>query len=132
MNTLFPSTLLLAIAAGWFALPLIPTMVELRRRREAHPLAIDMENDGEVRHFARSFKRYLESNFLDPALREHVDSGSALSGSLSDGEPLQSSQRPMSHWRGRRSGGAMAECGPRISPRPSAGATATSVGVFGR
>jgi carbonic anhydrase/acetyltransferase-like protein (isoleucine patch superfamily) len=89
MNQLLAAITLLIFAAVWFCLPLFPTIWEIRRRREARPLTVDRENDGEVRHFARRFKAYLESNFTRPTLRECIDQGNRVEGRFSDGTPFQ-------------------------------------------
>jgi hypothetical protein len=47
------------------------------------------ENDGEVRHFAKRFKAYLESNFKTPTLQEYMESGSKLEGQFNDGTPYR-------------------------------------------
>lgn len=87
MTEALAAILLFVLCIGWFVLPLIPTIREIRRGGEARPLAVDRENDGEVRHFARRFKAYLESNFVTPTLRECLDSGSDFKGQLQDGTP---------------------------------------------
>src|ERR1044071_6110568 len=89
MNELLAAIILLIFAAVWFCLPLFPTIWEIRRRREARPLIVDRENDGEVRHFARRFKAYLESNFTHPTLRECIYQGNRMEGRFNDGTPFQ-------------------------------------------
>lgn len=79
----------IVVCLGWFALPLLPTLLEVRRRAEAQPLAIDREHDGDVRHFARRFRSYLESNFQDPSFEERVRQGVAREGQLNDRTPYQ-------------------------------------------
>jgi cytoskeletal protein CcmA (bactofilin family) len=78
-----------ALTLVWFGLPLIPTIIEVRKRTEARPLAVDRENDGEVRHFARRFKAYIESNFQEPALAERLNQGTAWEGYFNDRTPYQ-------------------------------------------
>ena len=85
MSELLALFILFGVAIVWFSLPLLPTMIEIRQRTEARPLAVDRENDGEVRHFARRFKAYLESNFRRPTLRECVEQGVGLEGRFEDG-----------------------------------------------
>jgi hypothetical protein len=89
MSELLPAIILFALTIAWFALPLIPTMIEMRKRTQAKPLAVDRDNDGEVRHFAKRFKSYLESNFPQTSLREYIDRGEELDGSFGDGTPYQ-------------------------------------------
>ena len=76
---------LISIAIAWFSIPFIPTVEELRRRTEARPLIVDRENDGEVRHFARRFKAYLQSNFRSPTIVDCIRKGVPVSGHFHDG-----------------------------------------------
>jgi cytoskeletal protein CcmA (bactofilin family) len=85
MKELFAPIVLFGVTLGWFSLPLIPTMRELRKRTAARPLKVDRENDGEIRHFAKRFKAYLERSFQNPGLRECIDRGVAMEGLFEDG-----------------------------------------------
>src|ERR1051325_10231472 len=76
---------LISIALAWFSIPLIPTVVEMRRRTEARPLIVERENDGEVRHFARRFRAYLQANFRSPTVVDCVRKGIPISGQFHDG-----------------------------------------------
>jgi cytoskeletal protein CcmA (bactofilin family) len=89
MSELLAVFILFGVAIVWFSLPFLPTMIEMRERTEARPLSVDRENDGEVRHFARRFKTYLESNFRRPPLRESVEQGVGLEGRFEDGTPYR-------------------------------------------
>jgi cytoskeletal protein CcmA (bactofilin family) len=85
MTELLASIILFGMAIVWFSLPLVPTILEVRKRGAARPLSIDRANEGEIRHFAHTFKTFLESNFRGPSLRECIDQGMDLQGKLDDG-----------------------------------------------
>jgi len=87
MNELLASTFLFGIAILCFGLPLVPTIVELGKK--ARPLPVDRTNEGDIRHFANTFKTLLESNFRSPALRECIDQGVDLQGVFEDGTPYR-------------------------------------------
>src|SRR6202158_342766 len=63
-------------------LPLVPAFVELRRKSDASPLNVVQQHAGEIRHFANSFRAYIQ--VLEPILRQCVASGGTASGNLSD------------------------------------------------
>jgi hypothetical protein len=67
-----------------FTLPLVPALVELRRKSDALPLSVVQQNAGEIRHFANSFRTYI--NGLEPIILNCVASGTTDTGTLSDGE----------------------------------------------
>ena len=89
MSELFAPILLFGIAILWFSLPLVPTIVEVRKRSGARPLVVDRANEGEIRHFANAFKALLESNFQQPTLRQCIDQRIDLQGKFSDGTPYR-------------------------------------------
>ena len=89
MNELLASTFLFGVAILCFGLPLVPTIVELRKRGAARPLSVDRTNEGEIRHFANTFKTLLESNFRNPTFRECLDQGVDLQGTFNDGTPYR-------------------------------------------
>jgi predicted acyltransferase (DUF342 family) len=89
MIEFFAPVVLFAVLLGWYSLPLLPTLVEIRRRAEAGPLRVDRENDGEVRHFARRFKAYLESHFKQPSLSELIARSVSQEGRFNDGTPYR-------------------------------------------
>jgi len=66
-----------------FVLPLVPALVELKRRSDALPLNVIQQHAGEIRHFANSFRIYIQ--VLEPTLQQCVVSGASASGSLPDG-----------------------------------------------
>jgi len=66
------------------ALPLVPAMVELRRRSDARPLNVDQQNAGEIRHFAHGFRAHIKE--LEPTILRCVGEGINTTCTLSDGE----------------------------------------------
>jgi cytoskeletal protein CcmA (bactofilin family) len=75
---------LIFVVGLMFMLPLVPALVELRRKSDALPLSVVQQNAGEIRHFADSFRSYIKS--LEPILQRCVDTGTTDTGVLSDGE----------------------------------------------
>jgi cytoskeletal protein CcmA (bactofilin family) len=67
-----------------FMLPLIPALVELRRKSDALPLSVVQQNAGEIRHFANGFRDYIKG--LEPTLQRCVADGTTAGGTLPDGE----------------------------------------------
>jgi cytoskeletal protein CcmA (bactofilin family) len=65
-------------------LPLVPALVELRRKSDALPLSVVQQNAGEIRHFANSFRTYI--NGVEPIMQHCLASGTTDTGTLSDGE----------------------------------------------
>jgi cytoskeletal protein CcmA (bactofilin family) len=66
-----------------FLLPLVPALLELRRKSDALPLNVIQQHAGEIRHFANSFRTYIQG--LEPILQQCVTSGATASGTLPDG-----------------------------------------------
>jgi cytoskeletal protein CcmA (bactofilin family) len=75
---------LVFVVGVMFTLPLVPALVELRRKSDALPLSVVQQNAGEIRHFANSFRTYI--NGLEPIILNCVASGTTDTGTLSDGE----------------------------------------------
>jgi len=67
-----------------FMLPLIPALVELRRKSDALPLQVVQQNAGEIRHFAIGFREYIKG--LEPTMQRCVADGTSATGTLPDGE----------------------------------------------
>jgi cytoskeletal protein CcmA (bactofilin family) len=65
-------------------LPLLPALVELRRKSDALPLSVVQQNAGEIRHFANSFRDYIKG--LDLIMQGCVAAGTSATGTLPDGE----------------------------------------------
>ena len=79
------ATLLLVLLAGiLFVLPLLPALIELCLKRDAHPLNVIQQYAGEIRHFSYGFRIYIEA-LLEP-LQKCVVSGTALKGAMPDGD----------------------------------------------
>ena len=80
----------LAVAALVFTvslmltLPLVPALVELRRRSDARPLNVDQQNAGEIRHFANGFRAYIKG--LEPTILRCAAVGANITSTLADGE----------------------------------------------
>jgi hypothetical protein len=75
---------LVSVAGLMFMLPLVPAIVELRRKSDARPLSVVQQNAGEIRHFANGFRDYIKG--LEPTLRRCLASGTTAVGILPDGE----------------------------------------------
>ena len=75
--------LLLLLACVLFTLPLVPTLIELRLKRDGQPLNVIQDHAGEIRHFSYGFRRYI-ANILEP-LQECVASGTTATGTMPDG-----------------------------------------------
>jgi cytoskeletal protein CcmA (bactofilin family) len=72
------------IGAGLLlSLPLIPAIVELRRRSDAMPLIVVQEHAGEIRYFAESFRAFIGT--IEPILQSCVLSGKSETGTMRDG-----------------------------------------------
>jgi len=46
-----------------FVLPLLPALLELRQKRDAAPLKVVREYDGNIKHFANGFRQFLGQRF---------------------------------------------------------------------
>jgi len=83
VNSYLALAILMLLAATVFMLPLIPALVELRRKSDALPLSVIQQHAGEIRHFADSFRSYIKE--LETLLRESLHSRAAVFGTLPDG-----------------------------------------------
>ncbi|HEV8355801.1 MAG TPA: polymer-forming cytoskeletal protein [Gemmatimonadales bacterium] len=85
MADLLPFLALLALAAGWFFLPLLPALRELLRPTDIAALKVVDRSSGYVAYFARNFRMYLEKQTaLLPAEQQVGD----FFGRLPDGTRL--------------------------------------------
>jgi hypothetical protein len=84
MNPCVAVAALVFVVSLMFMLPLLPAMVELRRKSDALPLNVIQQNAGEIRHFANSFRTYIKG--LDPIMQRCVAAGTTDAGTLPDGE----------------------------------------------
>ena len=83
MNSSLAVATLILFVSMMLMLPLLPAFVELRRKSDASPLNVVQQHAGEIRHFANSFRTYIE--VLEPTLQQCVASGTTASGILPDG-----------------------------------------------
>jgi len=83
VNSYLAVTALVAVVGFMLVLPLVPSWTELQRKTDAMPLSVVQQNAGEIRHFASSFRTYIQG--LDPTLRHCADSRTTASGRLADG-----------------------------------------------
>jgi len=75
------ATVLVVLLAGIiFVLPLLPALIELRLKRDAHPLNVIQQYAGEIRHFSYGFRVYI-GDLLEP-LEKCVVSGTAMKGAM--------------------------------------------------
>ena len=81
MNPYLAVAALVLFVSLMFMLPLVPALVELKRKSDALPLAVIQQHAGEIRHFANSFRTYIQ--ILGPTLQQCVASGTTASSGLS-------------------------------------------------
>ena len=84
MNPYLAVAVLVCTVALLFMLPLLPALVELRRKSDALPLSVVQQNAGEIRHFANSFRDYIKG--LEPIMQDCMAAGTSATGTLPDGE----------------------------------------------
>ena len=83
MNPYLSVAVLCLLAGALFMLPLVPALVELRRKSDALPLTVVQQHTGEIRFFADGFRTYLKA--LEPTLQHCVRSGETATGTMPDG-----------------------------------------------
>lgn len=83
MNPYFAVATLVFLTSMFFLLPLLPALLELRRKSDALPLSLIQHHAGEIRYFADSFRAYVKT--LEPTMRECGASGRNASGVMPDG-----------------------------------------------
>jgi len=83
VNSSFAVAALILFVSLMLVLPLIPAFVELTRKSDASPLKVVQQHAGEIRHFASSFRTYIQ--VLEPTLQQCVASGATARGMLPDG-----------------------------------------------
>lgn len=79
--------LLCGLTGALAALPFVPAFVEARRKTDATPLSIALDNDGNIRHFARRFRDYLQAQ-LSGSRTVGFAGDLSLMGHLQDGTPF--------------------------------------------
>jgi cytoskeletal protein CcmA (bactofilin family) len=82
--SVWPPLALTAATTAMLALPLTPALREIYRRADAAPLPTRTD-DGNIRNFTHSFRRYIEP--MLPSLSRAGERGETVSASLSDGAP---------------------------------------------
>jgi cytoskeletal protein CcmA (bactofilin family) len=82
MNSYAAIALLIIASAALFVLPLVPAIAELQHKSDAQPLSVIQQHTGEIRHFADSFRVYIQA--LQPAMHQAVSTGATASGTLPD------------------------------------------------
>ena len=83
MNSSLAVAALILVVSLMLVLPLIPAFAELRSKSDAWPLKVVQQHAGEIRHFANSFRTYIQ--VLEPTLQQCVVTGATASGLLPDG-----------------------------------------------
>lgn len=115
------AALLFAAFALLNGIALLPAIGEWRARRDARPLKVVREYDGNVRFFARSFATFVDRQFGDILVQCRQD-GLARDGILSDGQAFHvapASGRPVvrqDEHRARRVQRMVLGCGPLLLP----------------
>lgn len=85
-------TLILAVVGclvlflGWAALPLLPSLIEARRRTDIKPLRVVRASDVDIRHFATAFQAWVEDHLGKPLAASRAGGG-PVEGRLDDGTP---------------------------------------------
>jgi hypothetical protein len=82
MMSVWAPLALTATTGAMIALPLAPALLEAIRRKDARPLPT-RKDDGNIRNFARSFRRYIEP--LQPDLASCAARNSIVESRLADG-----------------------------------------------
>jgi hypothetical protein len=83
MSAALNISVLFAGAVLMLLLPLLPALIEYRRKTDALPLRVIQDYGGEIRHFAQSFREFVQ--VLQAPLRECALQHSTASGQLRDG-----------------------------------------------
>jgi predicted acyltransferase (DUF342 family) len=68
-------------------LPLAPALLEWRNKRDAQPLKVVRDHDGNIKHFAHTFGQFVSDHFA--ALLEDTAPGASVKGQLADGAAYQ-------------------------------------------
>ncbi len=111
--------LLFAAFALLNGIALLPAIDEWRARRDAEPLKVVREYDGDVRFFARSFAVFVDRHFREVLVRCREDNA-ARDGTLPDGQPFHivpADGRPVMQDEERRARHVkrmMLGCGPLV------------------
>ena len=79
-----------------FLLPLLPAILEWRYKKDAQPLKVRREYDGNIAHFAQNFQQFLQESFASFSKQTLIDQN-AMQGTLKSGERyhiIDASTRP--------------------------------------
>ena len=68
-------------------LPLAPALLEWRAKRDARPLKVVREHDGNIKHFALTYGQFVNEHF--GALLQALAPGASVTGQLADGAAYQ-------------------------------------------
>lgn len=82
MNEVLSVIALILTAGILLLIPLIPALLELKRKSDAKPLQVIQKHGGEIRHFSEGFREYVSG--LDPILQKSHEFNHTLSGTLKD------------------------------------------------
>jgi cytoskeletal protein CcmA (bactofilin family) len=78
--------LFFGLVVGLAVLPLVPSILEWRRRLDSEPLCVVRDSQVDIRHFARGFRALVETR-LAGELSECRERGQVRTGMLDDGTP---------------------------------------------
>jgi cytoskeletal protein CcmA (bactofilin family) len=84
MSLTLGAILFFALFLGWAVLPLLPALIELRRRTDVKPLRVVRASDVDIRHFAHRFRAWMDGALGDPIAACRAG-GAVVEGSLADG-----------------------------------------------
>lgn len=73
-----------ALTFSWMLLPLLPSIVELAKKRDVEPLFVANDHDGNIRNFAFGCKQFMQK--LQHVVRESLEKGQTLTGVLPNGD----------------------------------------------
>jgi len=76
--------LFFALFIAWAAVPLLPALIELRRRTDVKPLRVVRASDVDIRHFAHRFRVWVDGALGEPIAACRAN-GAAVEGALADG-----------------------------------------------
>jgi predicted acyltransferase (DUF342 family) len=84
MSLTFAVVIFFLIVVGLAVAPLIPAVIEVRRKSDAKPLRVVHESHVDIRHFAFRFRKFIETR-LSSAMDSCRASGTVQDGQLKDG-----------------------------------------------
>jgi len=84
MEVILPIVFLLALAAAWTVLPLIPALREVRERRDVEPIRVVRDSETDAEHFAQGHRGFLREHLYE-AMTRCRQTGQQQTGRLEDG-----------------------------------------------